>query len=114
MSYPADRIVITHLPDGGSDLIITNWNEVIATFAAKTASDKDEAQDVVVIDEERKEKLREVFWDMNELSSQLNFLMSFLSLKRAKCSLLPHLKDVVFFIVESYGKLQLCCHIYKN
>ena len=33
-------------------MIITNWNEVIATFAAKTASDKDEAQDVVVIDEE--------------------------------------------------------------
>ena len=69
LSYPADRIVITHLPDGGSDLIITNWNEVIATFAAKTASDKDEAQDVVVIDEERKQLLQEVFWDMNELSS---------------------------------------------
>ena len=69
MSYPADRIVITHLPGGGSDLIIANWNEVIATFAAKTASDKDEAQDVVVIDEERKQLLQEVFWDMNELSS---------------------------------------------
>ena len=69
LNYPADRIVITHLPGGGSDLIITNWNEVIATFAAKTASDKDEAQDVVVIDEERKELLQEVFWDMNELSS---------------------------------------------
>lgn len=68
LSYPADRIVITHLPSGGSDLIITNWNEVIATFAAKTASDKDEAQDVVVIDEERKEILQKVFWDMNELS----------------------------------------------
>ena len=69
LSYPADRIVITHLPGGGSDLIITNWNEVIAAFAAKTASDKDEAQDVVVIDEERKQLLQEVFWDMNELSS---------------------------------------------
>ena len=71
MSYPADRIVITHLPGGGSDLIITNWNEVIAAFAAKTASDKDEAQDVVVIDEERKQLLQEVFWDMNELSSHI-------------------------------------------
>ena len=69
MSYPADRIVITHLPSGGSDLVITNWNEVIATFAAKTASDKDAAQDVVVIDEERKYLLQEAFWDMNELSS---------------------------------------------
>ena len=69
LSYPADRIVITHLPSGGSDLIITNWNEVIATFAAKTVSDKDEAQDVVVIDEERKQLLQEVFWEMNELSS---------------------------------------------
>ena len=66
LSYPADRIVITHLSSGGSDLIITNWHEVIATFAAKTASDKDEAQDVVVIDEERKQLLREVFWEMNE------------------------------------------------
>ena len=69
LSYPADRIVITHLPGGGNDFIISNWDEVIATFAAKTASDKDEAQDVVVIDEERKQLLQEVFWDMNELSS---------------------------------------------
>ena len=71
LNYPADRIVITHLPDGVSDLIITNWHEVIATFAAKTASNKDEAQDVVVIDEERKQLLQEVFWDMNELSSHI-------------------------------------------
>ena len=71
LNYPADRIIITHLPAGTSDLMITNWNEVVAVFAANTASDKDNATDVAVIDEARKKLLRQTFWDMNELTHEV-------------------------------------------
>ena len=74
LNYPADRIVITHLPAGTSDLMITNWNEVVAVFAANTASDKDNATDVAVIDEARKNLLRKTFWDMNELSHEVEVI----------------------------------------
>ena len=71
LNYPADRIVITHLPAGTNDLMITNWNEVVAVFAANTASDKDNATDVAIIDETRKNLLRKTFWDMNELTHEV-------------------------------------------
>ena len=74
LNYPADRIVITHLPAGTSDLMITNWNEVVAVFAANTASDKTNATDVAVIDEKRKELLRQTFGDMNELSYEIEVI----------------------------------------
>ena len=74
LNYPADRIVITHLPAGTSDLMITNWNEVVAVFAANTASDKDNAIDVAVIDEARKNLLRQTFWDMNELTHEVEVI----------------------------------------
>ena len=74
LNYPADRIVITHLPAGTSDLMITNWNEVVAVFAANTASDKNNATDVAVIDEKRKELLRQTFWDMNELTHEVEVI----------------------------------------
>ena len=74
LNYPADRIVITHLPMGTSDLMITNWNEVVAVFAANTASDKDNAIDVAVIDETRKNLLRKTFWDMNELTHEVEVI----------------------------------------
>ena len=71
LNYPADRIIITHLPAGTSDLMITNWKEVVAVFAANTASDKDNATDVAVIDEARRNLLRKTFWDMNELTHEV-------------------------------------------
>ena len=74
LNYPADRIVITHLPAGTSDLMITNWNEVVAVFAANTASNKDNATDVAVIDEARKNLLRQTFWDMNELTHEVEVI----------------------------------------
>ena len=74
LNYPANRVVITHLPAGTSDLMITNWNEVVAVFAANTASDKDNATDVAVIDEARKNLLRQTFWDMNELTNEVEVI----------------------------------------
>ena len=48
-----------------------SWDEVIALFAVKVAGTEDEsAQDVVIIDEAKKERLKQVFWDMHSLSSR--------------------------------------------
>ena len=65
---PTDSVVIHRDPDGGSDLSITNWTDIIAVFAVKTAGADADATDVVTIDEERIDLIRQVFWDMNAVS----------------------------------------------
>lgn len=65
---PTDSVVIHREPDGGSDLTIRNWTDIIAVFAVKTAGADADATDVVTIDEERVDLIRQVFWDMNEVS----------------------------------------------
>ena len=45
------------------------WPEILAVYAVKTVTDPTDGQDVVTMDEEKKELLKQVFWDMNELSS---------------------------------------------
>lgn len=65
---PADSVVIHREPDGGSDLSITNWTDVVAVFAVKTAGADADATDAVTIDEERIDLIRTVFWDMNTVS----------------------------------------------
>lgn len=52
--------------------IQADWVEVLAVFAVKTAgTDDDTAQDVVIIDQNKKNLLKEVFWDMNSISSYI-------------------------------------------
>ena len=58
---PADSMVIHREPD-------TNWTDIIAVFAVKTAGADVDATDVVTIDEERIDLIRTVFWDMNTVS----------------------------------------------
>lgn len=65
---PTDSVVIHREPDGGSDLSITSWTDIIAVFAVKTAGADADATDVVTIDEERIDFIRTVFWDMNTVS----------------------------------------------
>lgn len=65
---PTDSVVIHREPDGGSDLTIRNWTEIIAVFAVKTAGADADATDVVTIDEERIDLIRQVFRDMNAVS----------------------------------------------
>ena len=45
------------------------WPEVLAVYAVKTTSDPTNGQEVVTMDNEKKELLKQVFWDMNEVSS---------------------------------------------
>ena len=65
---PTDSVVIHREPDGGSDLTIRNWTDIIAVFAVKTAGADAGATDVVTIDEERIDLIRQVFRDMNTIS----------------------------------------------
>lgn len=67
-SVAYDSIVYHCLPDGGSDLLITNWTDVVAVFSARVSGDKKHALDVVTMDAERERLLKETFWDMNELT----------------------------------------------
>ena len=48
-----------------------NWDLVLAVFATKVAGVEDDTvQDVVVITEDKKQKLKDVFWDMHEIPSR--------------------------------------------
>ena len=69
--HPADSVVVNHVPGGGDDLFINNWNEVVAVFAVKTAGGNADAEDVVTIDEKRIALLSQVFWDMNAVTYSL-------------------------------------------
>ena len=46
------------------------WPEVLAVFAARTAA-ADNGVDVAVLDPERVERLRTVFWDMTKITTQV-------------------------------------------
>ena len=45
------------------------WPEVLAVYAVKTTTDSENPQEVATITDEKKELLRELFWQMNEISS---------------------------------------------
>ena len=48
-----------------------NWDLVLAVFATKVAGVEDDTvEDVVVITEEKKQKLKDVFWDIHEITSR--------------------------------------------
>ena len=45
------------------------WVEILAVYAVKTATDLTDGQEVVTMTDGKKVLLKQVFWDMNELSS---------------------------------------------
>ena len=48
-----------------------NWDLVLAVFATKVAGVEDDTvEDVVIITEDKKQKLKDVFWDMHEITSR--------------------------------------------
>lgn len=60
--------------DGYDEIIVSgappDWREVVAVFAVKTAG-VEEGVDVVTLDADRVERLKTVFWDMTEISSEV-------------------------------------------
>ena len=45
------------------------WKEVLAVYAVKTTTDPDNAQEVATMDDSKKQLLKDIFWQMNEISS---------------------------------------------
>ena len=45
-----------------------NWKDVLAVYAVRANTDEEDPSDVVTLTDEKKEILREVFWDMNPLN----------------------------------------------
>ena len=46
------------------------WKEVLAVYSVKTTTDPDNPQEVATMDDRKKELLKNIFWEMNEISSQ--------------------------------------------
>lgn len=46
------------------------WPEVLAVYAVKTTIDPDDPQEVATVDDSKKAILKDIFWQMNELSSR--------------------------------------------
>ena len=46
------------------------WPEVLAVYAVKTTTDPDDPQEVATVDDAKKAILKDIFWQMNELSSR--------------------------------------------
>ena len=46
------------------------WKEVLAVYSVKTITDPDNPQEVATMDDSKKELLKNIFWEMNEISSR--------------------------------------------
>ena len=67
---------LAELQDGDYDYIdltgvLPDWREVIAVFAARTAG-AENGVDVATMDADRVDRLRAVFWDMTEITSEVD------------------------------------------
>ena len=47
------------------------WPEVLAVYAVKTTTDPDDPQEVATVDDAKKAILKDIFWQMNEISSHI-------------------------------------------
>lgn len=46
------------------------WKEVLAVYSVKTNTDEDNPQEVATMDESKKQLLKDIFWEMNQISSR--------------------------------------------
>lgn len=68
---PSDSVEIHRIPDIGDTLEITNWVDVVAVFAVKTAGASTDASDVVLMDDAKVALLTDVFWTMNVVTYEI-------------------------------------------
>jgi len=67
-----DALVIHRVPnDGATDTRLRTWEEILSVFAVKTTTDPTDATDVVMIDDDRISRLKEVLWDMVSVSKEV-------------------------------------------
>lgn len=46
------------------------WKEVLAVYSVKTTTDPDNPQEVATMDDNKKQLLTDIFWEMNEINSR--------------------------------------------
>lgn len=59
--------------------ILASWVDVIAIYAVELNLDSDNPQEVATFDEKKADKLRDVFWDMHELSVRSEIRMNYVT-----------------------------------
>lgn len=48
----------------------TEWKEVLTVYSVKVNTDSDNPQEVVTMDEGKRQLLKDIFWEMNSISSR--------------------------------------------
>ena len=59
------------LQEGMEAAMLQNWRNVLAVYAVKVSTDKEHGLDVMTMDEEKLQLLREIFFDANKLEYEL-------------------------------------------
>ena len=63
--HPHDKL---DLDNAGNAAMIANWRDVLAIYAVKTTTDEDSPDEVATLTEQKLTILREILWDMNDIS----------------------------------------------
>ena len=63
--YPHDEL---DMDNAGSAAMISNWRDVLAVYAVRTTTDASSPDEVATLTEEKLDILRQIFWEMNEIS----------------------------------------------
>ena len=66
--HPYDEL---DLQDGMEAAMLQNWRNVLAVYAVKVSTDEEHGLDVMTMDEEKLQLLREIFFDANKLVYEL-------------------------------------------
>ena len=66
--HPYDEL---DLQEGMEAAILQNWRNVLAVYAVKVSTDEEHGLDVMTMDEEKLQLLREIFFDANKLEYEL-------------------------------------------
>ena len=66
--HPYDEL---DMQEGMEAAMLQNWRNVLAVYAVKVSTDEEHGLDVITMDEEKLQLLREIFFDANKLEYQL-------------------------------------------
>ena len=66
--HPCDEL---DMQEGMEAAMLQNWRNVLAVYAVKVSTDEEHGLDVITMDEEKLQLLREIFFDTNKLEYEL-------------------------------------------
>ena len=66
--HPYDEL---DMQEGMEAVMLQNWRNVLAVYAVKVSTDEEHGLDVMTMDEEKLQLLREIFFDANKLAHEL-------------------------------------------